>query len=279
MLTAAVRDLHRLHPHKYITDVRTSCPELWLHNPSISPLEESDSEVRQIDCHYPLIQKANQEPWHFLHGYAQFLGAQLGLNIHPTAFRGDIHLSAEERRQPSPVEELHGKIGPYWLIVAGGKYDYTIKWWHRRRWQEVVDQLRGKITFVQVGEAGHYHPPLQGVIDMRGKTSLRELVRMIYWSEGVVCPVTSLAHLAAAVPLPSNRSGERPCVVVAGGREPPHWEAYPWHRFLHTVGSLPAARAAAAGNRARYRWETAAKTIARMPCAWISMGLPVCPAA
>src|SRR5262249_23575409 len=28
------------------------------------------------------------------------------------------------------------------------------------------------------------------------------------------------------------------CVVVAGGREPPHWEAYPHHQFIHTVGAL-----------------------------------------
>jgi hypothetical protein len=28
-------------------------------------------------------------------------------------------------------------------------------------------------------------------------------------------------------------------VVIAGGREPPHWEAYPHHQFIHTVGSLP----------------------------------------
>jgi len=27
--------------------------------------------------------------------------------------------------------------------------------------------------------------------------------------------------------------------VVAGGREPPHWESYPHHQFLHTVGALP----------------------------------------
>jgi hypothetical protein len=28
-------------------------------------------------------------------------------------------------------------------------------------------------------------------------------------------------------------------VVIAGGREPPHWEAYPGHQFLHTIGALP----------------------------------------
>jgi hypothetical protein len=30
----------------------------------------------------------------------------------------------------------------------------------------------------------------------------------------------------------------RPCVVIAGGREPVQWEAYPHHQFLHTAGAL-----------------------------------------
>jgi hypothetical protein len=46
-------------------------------------------------------------------------------------------------------------------------------------------------------------------------------------------------HLAAAVETKAGRALERPCVVVAGGREPPSWEAYPGHRFLHTIGQLP----------------------------------------
>ena len=42
MLTAAVRDLHRCHPGEFLTDVRTSCPELWHHNPHLTPLSEDD---------------------------------------------------------------------------------------------------------------------------------------------------------------------------------------------------------------------------------------------
>jgi len=45
-------------------------------------------------------------------------------------------------------------------------------------------------------------------------------------------------HLAAAVPLPPHRERARACVVVNGGREPVHWEAYPGHQFLHTIGAL-----------------------------------------
>jgi len=55
----------------------------------------------------------------------------------------------------------------------------------------------------------------------------------------VICPVTMFMHLAAAVETRPGRRQHRPCVVVAGGREPPHWEAYPHHRFLHTNGALP----------------------------------------
>ena len=32
--------------------------------------------------------------------------------------------------------------------------------------------------------------------------------------------------------------GLRPCVVVNGGREPPQWEQYQGHQFLHTIGAL-----------------------------------------
>ena len=46
-------------------------------------------------------------------------------------------------------------------------------------------------------------------------------------------------HLAAAVETRAGRKGARPCVVVAGGREPVHWEAYPTHQFISTGGALP----------------------------------------
>jgi Glycosyltransferase family 9 (heptosyltransferase) len=239
VLTATVRDLHRLHPGGYLTDVRTSCPDLWRHNPWITPLSTQDPEVRRVQCAYPLIHRANQEPWHFLHGFAQDLSAQLGIDVHPTEFRGDLHLGDDERANPAPFAPVSERSRPVWIIAAGGKYDFTIKWWHRRRWQAVVDALSDEIQFVQIGESGHYHPRLGNVIDLRGRTTLRDLVRLIHHCDGVLCPVTSLMHLAAAVPRPAQKRGPLPCVVVAGGREPAHWEAYPWHRFLHTIGALP----------------------------------------
>ncbi len=238
MLTAAVHDLHLTYPGRFLTDVRTSCAALWENNPHLTSLDDADPRVRRLMCHYPLIHRSNQAPYHFIHGFIEYLNDVLGLRIRPTRFAADIHLSEAERAGVSRVEELTGDGRPYWIIAAGGKYDFTIKWWHRRRWQAVVDRLKDRVVWVQVGEKGHYHPPLRGVLDLRGRTPLRELVRLVYRADGVLCPVTMLMHLAAAVPLPPGRKRLRGCVVVAGGREPAHWEQYPGHQFLHTIGQL-----------------------------------------
>lgn len=238
MLTAAVRDLHRCYPGRFVTDVRTSCSDIWENNPYISPLLEEDPEVEPIECAYPLIDRCDKTPYHCLHGFIEFLNDRLGLSIKPTAFKGDIHLSDQEKAWYSQVCEVSGAEAPFWIVAAGGKYDITIKWWDSSRYQKVIDHFRGRIQFVQVGDIGHHHPKLDGAIDLRGLTSLRELIRLVYHAQGVLCSVTALMHLAAAVEIKNAGQGERSCVVVAGGREPAHWEAYPAHQFIHTNGSL-----------------------------------------
>lgn len=238
MLTAAVRDLHECYPGEFLTDVRTTSPQLWENNPHIAPLSDDDPSVEVIDCHYPLIHHSNQRPYHFIHGFVNFLNSELKLNIVPTAFKGDIHLSETEKSWMSQVHEVFGDPRPFWIIVSGGKLDFTIKWWPVARYQAIVDAFKDRIQFVQVGAADHHHPALVGAYDLRGKTDVRQLLRLVYHSQGVLCGVTSLMHLAAAVET-KDGSGIRPCVVIAGGREPSQWERYPGHRFLDTIGLLP----------------------------------------
>jgi ADP-heptose:LPS heptosyltransferase len=238
MLTAAVRDLHRRYPGDFLTDVRTPCGDLWENNPHLTALDASEQGVELIDCEYPLIDRSNQEPWHFLHGFIDFLNRRLDLQIALTEFRGDIHISATEKSWMSQVQEITGDPIPFWIVNAGGKFDYTIKWWETARYQAVVDHFRGRILFVQVGEWGHHHPALRGIIDLRGKTDIRQLIRLVYHAQGVLTPVSFAMHLAAAIETRNGMPKNRPCVVIAGGREPPNWEAYPHHQFIHTVGAL-----------------------------------------
>lgn len=258
-LTAAVRDLHKEHRFKYQTDVITTAMSLWEHNPYITKLEYRkeyyrdgpdtklrvtptgpDKDAKVIECHYPLINESNNKPNHFIQGYHKFLEKKLGINIPVTDFRGDIHISQQEKSWISQVQEKPYELDKnFWIIMAGGKFDYTTKWWNPIQYQQVVDYFQGKIKFVQCGQADHWHPKLRNVINLIGKTNTRQFIRLVYHSAGIVCPITFAMHLAAAVPTKPNMPKNRACVVIAGGREPPQWEAYPYHQFIHTMGALP----------------------------------------
>src|SRR4051794_10120702 len=98
MLTAAVRDLHAAYPGQFQTDVRTAASDLWLHNPHLTKLQEGAAEVQAMDMHYPLVHQSNERPYHFLHGYMQYLEQQLAVRIPVTRFQGDVHLASEEKR-------------------------------------------------------------------------------------------------------------------------------------------------------------------------------------
>ena len=101
MLTAAVRDLHRAHPGKFITDVRTPSPDLWRHNPWVTPLRDDDPEVERLPCHYPLIHRSNKERVHFLHGFTEYLGERLGCSEAGgcEAMAGSLHLGKKDRKK------------------------------------------------------------------------------------------------------------------------------------------------------------------------------------
>ena len=106
MLTAAVRDLHAAYPGQFLTDVRTSADAIWENNPHITALKENEPGVRTLDMHYPLIHHSNQRPYHFIHGYAQYLEQQLGLTIPITKFHGDVYLTDEEKETPGISGDL-----------------------------------------------------------------------------------------------------------------------------------------------------------------------------
>lgn len=237
--TGVVREIHKEYPGRFLTSVCTHYPELWEANPHLTTFTGGE-RFSTLKCQSPSIRQANTRPIHFLTGCVDYVNQILGLDIEMTEFRGDIYLHEDELKWPTNILSPLAENGsPYWLICAGGKTDITVKWWEQSRYQEVVSALKDRILFVQVGAENDHHPPLYGTLDLRGKTTLRQLIHLMAHSQGVVCGVTFLMHLAAAVPDLHRFRRLRPCIVVAGGREPPHWEAYPGHQFIHTIGMLP----------------------------------------
>lgn len=253
MLTAAIRDLHLCHKGKFITDVRTSSQHIWEGNPYVewgkgTPLDENDPGVEKFDISYPLIHQSNQGPYHFSEAFTEEMEKLLGVRIDRRIGKGDIHIRPEEemwgRGERKEWFKDYGldENSDYWVIDAGHKLDFTAKFWGKGKFQAVVDHFAGKINFVQIGHAAHVHPLLNGVVNLVGKTDDRQLIRLIWASSGVLTPVSLPMVLAAAIPVKSGKCFKklnRPCVVVAGGREPSRWQADTNHQFIHTCGCLP----------------------------------------
>jgi ADP-heptose:LPS heptosyltransferase len=238
MMTAAIRDLHDTYPGEYETGVETPCPELFEGNPYITHLDHHDPEIEKVRAHYPIIHDSNEGSYHFVHGYRKHFEEIIGKPIKQGKMKPDIHIRDEEKMWISVVEEVTGDKRPFWVIDAGYKNDFTAKAWSFKRYQQVVDYFKHKIQFVQVGHSSHNHPNLRGVINLIGQTDLRQLIRLIYHSIGVVTPVSMPMVLAAAVPNSFDFPKSRACVVLSGGREPVQWQMYPNHQFIHTCGTM-----------------------------------------
>lgn len=199
--------------------------------------KQSDKPVFERE-HFPQVQyeDIHNSGWsgrHFSNAFYIELEEKLGIKIKQTSLLPDLHLSEEEKGWINQVEQTFNYKGKFWLICSGYKSDYPLKDWGHDNWQKVVDLLRDKIQFVQVGQVtgGHSHTLLSGTLNLLGKTDLRQLIRLSYHAEGGCGHVSLLHHLMAA--------WQKPIVTVAGGREPRRWESYPHARYINTNGQLP----------------------------------------
>jgi ADP-heptose:LPS heptosyltransferase len=230
VMSAAIESLHQTYPGKYLTDVDTSANAIYESNPHVVRLDRSDPAARTIQMHYPLIHESDLRAVHFLQGYIEFLGKELGVPLKATVNRPALYLSDQEKSWVNQVQEITRKPTRFWLVNAGTKSDFTAKAWGHHNYQEVVDRLRGRIQFVQVGEAGHRHRALDGVIDLIGKTDTRQFIRLCWHAQGGLGPSTFLQHICAAF--------NKPYVCLLGGREPLPWVHYPTQTTLSTLGTL-----------------------------------------
>jgi len=278
LLTALVRDFQRATGGEFLVDVHTDGMPLWLYNQHISrldwravaydgssPLEPHeyplpgqrmklvcyDSEIQVVQLsksgHFAASESLNHiNAYQAIHSFAHDISQTLGLSaVVPIGEQeGDITLSDVERGWVSQVEEL-GVPHTCWLVSTGGAYERSAMWWDPVRYQRVIDEFEGKITFVQVGADSERQPRLRGAIDLVGKTDLRQLVRLMYHAGGYLGPANFLMHLAAAVPVRPfdrqmrKRAPKRAAVIISGGREPSQWIAYEGHQVIHTNGMLP----------------------------------------
>lgn len=250
MLTALVRDIALAHPGKFQIGVDTTAGALWDNNPYITDFgpitdKKKPKGVEYIKATYGRgIRDQKYETIHFLNYFHRDFYHQAKVRVPLMRPYPDLHLSEKEKSEPLVTG------GKYWLFLSGGKSDFTAKVWDHRYWAQTVRMLQDQgIRMVQTGalHTGHWHPEIPGVLNLVGFGGLRELLNLIYHADGVICAVTFAMHAAAAL--------QKPCVVIAGGREAWWWEAYVKentglggpevadkirvpHRYLHTIGLL-----------------------------------------
>jgi ADP-heptose:LPS heptosyltransferase len=95
--------------------------------------------------------------------------------------------------------------------------------WYPQRFQELCAQLRTDVRVVQIGSATDLK--LEGAIDLRGKTSLRQTAAVLANSLVFIGLVGFVMHLARAVDCRS--------VIIYGGREKPALTGYVANKNLY----------------------------------------------
>lgn len=230
VMTGAVRDLAEQYPD-YEIWVDTTAQDIWKGNPHVKMGKPSGAfESYYVD--YDDIHNAGKSGRHFSQAFHISLSELLGVEVKQSEIYPDLHVSEKEQERLSLPTD-----GPFWVLNAGFKADFPLKNWGWGNYQTLVELLEDEITFVQVGEEspGHTHLPLDGAINWIGKTSMRDFIVLCSLADGSVGPVSVHSHVMAGF--------KKPSVVIAGGREPWRWEAYPNQRYLNTNGFLDCCKA------------------------------------
>jgi len=128
----------------------------------------------------------------------------------------------------TPAELAAGKLAENQVAVQStglaSPFPMKNREWYPQRFQELCAQLRSDVRVVQVG--GSTDMRLEGAVDLRGKTSLRQTAAVLANSLVFIGLVGFLMHLARAVDCRS--------VIIYGGREKPAITGYVANKNLYT---------------------------------------------
>ena len=218
-LTRYVRDIAEQYPEDILSPV-VPRPELFRHNPFYrAPVPGAEQIVFRFEAPRPGKRPTwgNRDTGDTMVG-AIYAGINrlTGREVQIRATAPEIYFTAEEKRYSLvPLDR------PVCVVNAGWKSDIPVKFWGTDHFQTVVDALRDRVLFVQVGASRRgtdFHPRLSGALDLIGKTSIRELAQLVYHADFVLTGISQLHHLSGI-----EAYKPRTCITVAGGREPENW--------------------------------------------------------
>jgi hypothetical protein len=225
LCTAVLRELRIRRRHR--TWMMSKHPGLFMHNTDVDQIVPVDNRYRGlarrigakfIDLKYCDRDSDNDQdtvpPSHIIAELCRCAGIQGSVTIRPY-----LSLRPEERH----IDYSDRRIAIHSTGVSA-TCPMLNKEWRPERFQKVVKALRRDFEFVQLGAITD--PPLEGAIDMRGKTCIREAAAIFASSRLFVGLEGFVMHLARAV--------NRRSVIVYGGRSLPSQTGYPCNENLST---------------------------------------------
>ncbi|MBI4623784.1 MAG: glycosyltransferase family 9 protein [Verrucomicrobia bacterium] len=200
--------------------VRTRCPELFAGFPA-------QTRILPDDARYHRLALRLRRPFRYL-AYSRYDSEHdrdqppsrhvIAEMCHRAGLTGEVRLRPHWRiadRESAIAQRWQGHLAIQTSTLTA-HVPMPNKQWLAARWQAVVDRFASTIQFVQLGSRDD--PPLRGVADLRGRTSLRETAAVLYHARAFVGLVGFLMHLARAVDCPAT--------IVYGGRETPALTGY-----------------------------------------------------
>lgn len=238
-LSAIAKVWRQRHPHQPIA-VRNKNFELFYNNSDVDVLvcgyeqkgprgpvflkRERAWLPQIVGTRWSIIQLAESMglfggAWNAKHGWPPRMNLLL-----ETAEKCGLHLTPEEQVSLRPyywpyISELsHAADLSNTICVQSTAATYwTVnKQWPVERWQAVVNRLATRFKIVQLGSAEDY--PLNKVIDLRGKTTLRETAAILANARLFIGMEGGLMHLACAV--------DTRAVIVFTGFITPEYSGY-----------------------------------------------------
>lgn len=229
-LTSIVRDFAEQFPGDSLS-VDVPCPAIFEGNPFYTPyIHKPGQEIffrfatGSGNQFYGNFRKTDT----MVGAIYDYMRKHTGRNVQQKCTAPEIYLTEDEKRYSLIPPEK-----PVCVLNAGWKADIPAKYWGMEKYESVVEALRDKVTFVQVGanrRGMDFHKHIPGAVDMIGKTTLRELAQLVYHADFVLTGISQLHHLSGI-----QCYKPRHCITVAGAREPENWanchsrEGVTWH--------------------------------------------------
>lgn len=208
IMTAVIENLKLAMPsNEFALDANEKYLEVFDGNPNISRFARNEADCC-FECVYAPFSQRSANGGNCIEAFTKNAFSYFGINAQIVQRTAKFYFNIEQNQ-----------FGDYCIINANCQKCSETKGYPF--YQEIVDACPN-MQFVQIGgnEERDITTNLKNVVDLRGKTSVRQLVSLVANAKYIVSPPSAVVHIASAFP-------NVKAIVLSGAREPARLTAYP----------------------------------------------------